>query len=59
MAGYLCVSGCEVQDMGNKRIYHLNDNSVVIEHPDYPGKHDFSFIPVAVSQSVNLLIKLQ
>ncbi|MBZ7750366.1 hypothetical protein FML41_20125 [Klebsiella michiganensis] len=38
MAGYLCVSGCEVQDMGSKRIYHLNDNSVVIEHPDYPGK---------------------
>jgi acid phosphatase class B len=30
MAGYLCVSGCEVQDMGSKRIYHLNDNSVVI-----------------------------
>lgn len=43
MAGYLCVSGCEVQDMGSKRIYHLNDNSVVIEHPDYPGKTRFQF----------------
>ena len=26
-----------------KRIYHLNDNSVVIEHPDYPGKTRFQF----------------
>ncbi|HCU2117784.1 TPA: hypothetical protein OUI25_001216 [Klebsiella pneumoniae] len=43
MSAYLCVSGCEVQDMGKKRIYHLNDNSVVIEHPDYPGKTQFQF----------------
>jgi hypothetical protein len=59
MAGYLCVSGCEVQDMGSKRIYHLNDNSVVIEHPITQERHDFNFIPVAVSQSVNRLIKPQ
>ena len=43
MAGYLCVSGCEVLDKGSKRIYHLNDNSVVIEHSDYPGKTRFQF----------------
>ncbi|KAA0650416.1 hypothetical protein E2K60_14325, partial [Escherichia coli] len=38
MADYLCVSGCEIQGMGERRIYHLNNSSVVIEHPKYPGK---------------------
>ena len=43
MADYLCVSGCEIQDMGDRRVYHLNNNSVVIEHPKYQGKTRFQF----------------
>ena len=43
MADYLCVSGCEIQEMGDRRVYHLNNNSVVIEHPKYPGKTRFQF----------------
>ncbi|EHT03185.1 TPA: hypothetical protein MHQ07_03350 [Klebsiella pneumoniae subsp. pneumoniae] len=43
MAEFLSVSGCEIQDKGDKRIYHLNNDAVVIEHPKYPGKTRFQF----------------
>lgn len=43
MSDYLCVSGCEIQEMGDRRVYHLNNSSVVIEHPKYPGKTRFQF----------------
>ena len=43
MADYLCVSGCEIQEKGDKRIYHLNNDAVVVEHPKYPGKIRFQF----------------
>lgn len=35
---YLCVSGCEYLDNGSRRIYHLNNTSMVVECPALPGK---------------------
>lgn len=40
---YLCVSGCEYLDNGDQRIYHLTDNSTVVECPKLPGKSRFKF----------------
>jgi hypothetical protein len=43
MAVFLCDSGCEFQEKGDKRIYHLSNNTIVTEHIRYPGKTRFRF----------------
>lgn len=40
---YLCVSSCEYLENGSRRIYHLNDNSTVVECPALPGKSRFRY----------------
>ncbi|KGT95325.1 hypothetical protein NG99_04725 [Erwinia typographi] len=34
---YLCVTGCEHIGYGERRVYHLNDGSTVVERRDLPA----------------------
>lgn len=43
MATFLTVTGCEHQQNGAKRVYHLSNQATVIEHPKLPGKSRFQF----------------
>ena len=43
MAAFLSVTGCEHQQNGAQRVYHLRNQSTVIEHPQLPTKSRFQF----------------
>lgn len=43
MANFLSVIGCEHQQNGEKRVYHLNNKATVVEHPQLPVKSRFQF----------------
>ncbi|VFS18848.1 Uncharacterised protein [Serratia liquefaciens] len=40
----LSVSGCQYQDDGAKRIYHLTNKATVIEYPRLPVRSRFQFL---------------
>ncbi|MGU9886092.1 MULTISPECIES: hypothetical protein [Serratia] len=40
---FLSVSGCQHQDGGAKRVYHLTNKATVIEYPRLPVRSRFQF----------------
>ncbi len=43
MASFLTVTGCEHQQNGARRVYHLNNRATVVEYPQLPTKSRFQF----------------
>ncbi|KAB0554515.1 hypothetical protein F7Q90_12020 [Pantoea stewartii subsp. stewartii] len=39
----ITVTGCEHQERGERRVYHLNDHSTVVESPLLPMSSRFRF----------------
>lgn len=43
MANFLSVAGCQHLDAGAKRVYHLTNNTSVIEYPRLPTRSRFQY----------------